>query len=44
MSTQIELKAILEGAGFRLKEKRRSDLVEDTISNWGNVYNQIWIR
>ena len=38
------IKAILEGAGFRLKEKRRSDLVEDTISNWGNVYNQIWIR
>ena len=38
-----QVKVILETAGFILKEKRRSEMF-DKIENFGQIYNQIWIR
>jgi len=38
-----QVKTILESAGFSLKEKRHSEMV-DGSENFGKTYNQIWIR
>jgi len=38
-----QVKTILESAGFSLKEKRHSEMVDDS-ENFGKTYNQIWIR
>lgn len=38
-----QVKKILESAGFKLKEKRHSEMVDKSI-DFGRTYNQIWIR
>ena len=38
-----QVKNILESAGFALKEKRRSEMIEGNQS-FGRTYNQIWVR
>lgn len=38
-----QVKTILESAGFALKEKRRSEMI-DGSEKFGRTYNQIWVR
>ena len=38
-----QVKTILESAGFSLKEKRHSEII-DGSEKFGRTYNQIWIR
>ena len=38
-----QVKSILEDSGFKLKEKRHSEMV-DGSTLFGNVYNQIWVK
>lgn len=38
-----QVKTILESAGFKLKEKRHSEIFEGS-AQFGSTYNQIWIR
>ncbi len=39
----VGVKRLLESAGFTLKEKRQSDMIEGS-PQFGSTYNQIWIR
>ena len=39
----VSVKRLLESAGFALKEKRQSDMIEGN-PQFGRTYNQIWIR
>ena len=38
-----QVKTILESAGFALKEKRRSEMVNGSVP-FGRAYNQIWVK
>jgi len=38
-----QVKIILEDAGFKLKEKRHSEMLEGS-TQFGSIYNQIWIK
>ena len=38
-----QVKTILESAGFTLKEKRHSEMM-DGSAKFGGTYNQIWIK
>jgi len=39
----MDVKKLLESAGFTLKEKRQSDMIKGS-PKFGGIYNQIWIR
>ncbi len=39
----VSVKRLLESAGFTLKEKRQSDMMEGSLL-FGRCYNQIWVR
>ena len=39
----VNVKRLLESAGFTLKEKRQSDMMEGSLL-FGSCYNQIWVR
>jgi len=39
----LQVKGILESAGFTLKEKRHSEMLEGS-DKFGRTYNQIWVR
>ena len=38
-----QVKTILESAGFKLKQKRQSELIEGSVQ-FGRTYNQIWVK
>ena len=38
-----QVKVLLEGAGFSLREQRQSELIESS-QQFGQTYNQIWVR
>lgn len=39
-----QCKTLLTNAGLKLKEKRHSDEIDNSESEFQNVYNQIWVR
>ena len=39
-----ECKQLLSEAGLVLKEKKHSEMIENSMSGFQNTFNQIWVR